>query len=223
MNKPLRVQNQMVHELGIEGELFTLQECSKVGSDVYFTVPQDGYYYMTVENWGTGKVAMYATFDEKEFTDLKEGGVLYAGYLKKGREVVFKNNNDDDTTRDIALDAYLLDTDVLKEALDILSANHMENVVVEDNTISGALSLQDEGRLILSVPYEKGWKIYVNGELTSPELFADCFISIPLETGDYEIEMVYTPYGLWAGIAISFVSLSILLFIILKRKKALYQ
>ena len=137
--------------------------------------------------------------------------------------MVFKNNNDDDTTRDIALDAYLLDTDVLKEALDILSANHMENVVVEDNTISGALSLQDEGRLILSVPYEKGWKIYVNGELTSPELFADCFISIPLETGDYEIEMVYTPYGLWAGIAISFVSLSILLFIILKRKKALYQ
>jgi len=223
LNKPLRVQNQMVHELGIEGELFTLQACSKVGPDVYFTAPQDGYYYMTVENWGTGKVAMHTAFGEKEYTDLKEGCVLYAGYLKKGKEVVFKNNNEDDTTQDIELDAYLLDVNVLQEALDVLSENHMENVIVADNTIRGTLSLKEAGRLILSIPYEKGWKIYVNGELAAPKMFADCFITLPLDAGEYEIEMVYTPYGLWAGIAISFVSSCILVLIVWRKKKALYR
>ena len=219
LNKPLRLQNQMVHDLGIEAELFAIQECSQVGDDVYFTAPADGYYYMTVETSGTNKILMQGVHGEKSFSDLKEGSVLYAGFLEKGKKVSFCNNNEKDATKRISLDAYRLDTKVLDEALACLGENHMENVTVSDDTVQGTLSMDKEGLLIISIPYEKGWKVQINGEEQKPELFADCFMSFSLEAGEYEIVMTYTPYGVWAGAFLSVVSLGILGYLIYKKQQ----
>ena len=210
LNKPLHLQNQMVHDLGIEEQLFTMQEIAQIGDDIYFTAPTDGYYYMTVENGGTSKIVMQGVHGEKEFADLKEGSVLYAGFLEMGTEVVFRNNNESDTTKRIVLDAYLMDTKVLNEALACLSEASMKEVTVSDNAVHGTLSLPKDGVLVVSIPYEKGWRVQINGEEKEPELFADCFMSFSLPAGEYEIVMNYTPYGVWGGVAISIVSLMIL-------------
>lgn len=95
----------------------------------------------------------------------------------------------------------------------------MENVTVSDDTVRGTLSMDKEGLLIISIPYEKGWKVQINGEEQKPELFADCFMSFSLEAGEYEIVMTYTPYGVWAGAFLSVVSLGILGYLIYKKQQ----
>ena len=103
---------------------------------------------------------------------------------------------------------YRMDEDVLREVLDLLGAQHMENVVWESDFISGSLQLSQAGRLILSVPGEAGWTVLVNGRETEPSLFGGCLMAFDLEPGEYVFEMKYVPEGAGAGIAVSCVSIA---------------
>ena len=99
-----------------------------------------------------------------------------------------------------------MDEQVLQDAINILAANHMENVTYDANNLSGNITLQEAGRVILSVPYEKGWTVTVNGEEVEPALFGESLMAFDLQAGEYEFKMHYVPYGKGAGIAVSVVS-----------------
>ncbi|MDE6700785.1 MAG: YfhO family protein, partial [Acetatifactor sp.] len=204
----LRLQNQMIHDLGISGQLFVKCDRDSSGEDVKFSVPQDGIYYGIITASGTKKVnALGGTPGEQSFNDLKNGSVLYLGQLTQGTTLVITNSDEDDKTKDVAADIYRMDEDVLLEALEVLAENCLENVVYDSTHLSGSLSLSRPGRLILSVPYEKGWQIMLNGERVEPVLFGEAFLAFDLESGDYALDMHYVPYGQYAGIAVSVVSI----------------
>lgn len=210
-NSGLRLQNQMVHDLGIDGQLFMKCDRDSSGEDVKFSAPQDGIYYGIITASGTKKVkALGGTPGEQNFNDLKNGSVLYLGWLEQGTMLTITNSDEDDTTKNVAADIYRMDEEVLLKALGNLSENCLEGVVYDSTHLSGRLSLSRAGRLILSVPYEKGWKIMLNGEAAEPVLFGEAFIAFDLEPGDYELSMHYVPYGQYAGMAVS--GVSILLF-----------
>ena len=66
------------------------------------------------------------------------------------------NGDDADETQKVSAEAYVLNEEVLAQAVEILSKEHLENVAMDSTHISGTLSLEEAGRLILSVPYEEG-------------------------------------------------------------------
>ena len=217
-NSGLRLQNQMVHDLGIEEQLFVKCEREKAGDNVVFRAPGNGIYYGLITDSGTKKVkALGGSPDEQSFSDLKKGSILYLGYLDAGARVTLSNNDEDDTSENIEADIYRLDEGVLWSVLARLSEASLEEVEYDSTHISGRLRLEEAGRVILSVPYEKGWQVCVNGGEVEPELFGGTFIALDLEPGEYELSMSYAPYGARVGIAVSVVS--ILLFGILIWKK----
>ncbi len=61
--------------------------------------------------------------------------------------------------------------------------------------------------LFLSVPYDKGFKAYVNGEETEIENVTIGFSAVTITEGENEIEFVYTPTGLKIGLVITVVSI----------------
>ena len=58
-----------------------------------------------------------------------------------------------------------------------------------------------------SIPYEKGWSVYVDGAPAKTQAFADTMLMIPLTKGEHTIEMRYRPAGLTEGLIISAVAL----------------
>ena len=102
-----------------------------------------------------------------------------------------------------------LNMEMMQQALEILGRQHMTDVKVENREVTGNLKLDEAGRLILSIPYEKGWKVFVNGQETEPQTFGEAFIALDLEPGDYAIRLYYTPSGKGLGIVITIVSLLI--------------
>ena len=55
--------------------------------------------------------------------------------------------------------------------------------------------------LVTTIPYDKGWTMYVNGVETPYTYYGDeAFIAAYLDPGDYTIEFKYVPGGLKAGI-----------------------
>ena len=81
--------------------------------------------------------------------------------------------------------------------------------------IRGHIQVSKAGELVLSVPYEPGWKVLVDGEEVQPGLFDDTFISLSLEAGEHTVEMHYYPAGLTLGIVITLICLAAFVLILI--------
>lgn len=57
--------------------------------------------------------------------------------------------------------------------------------------IKGSISTDKDGYLVLTIPYDKGFKIKLNGEKQEYERVNNGFIGIPITKGHYEIEIKY--------------------------------
>ena len=218
----LRLQNQMVHDLGIEDQLFTKCDRDISGDDVKFTAPKDGVYYAILTASGTKKVKVFGgQYGKMEWNDLKKGSILYLGSYEEGAQGIITNNDDDDTSKSVTADIYRIDERALEGTLEVLSENHLEQVEYDSTHLSGRLNLDKPGRLILSVPYEKGWSVVINGEKTEPALFGGTFMAFDLQPGEYELSMQYVPYGKNAGILVSIVSILVFGATVWRRRRSL--
>lgn len=110
---------------------------------------------------------------------------------------------------------YYVDLDLLDEITNNISSRAVDKVTIKNGMISCVTEGKKGQYLFLSVPYDKGWEIKLNGKNIKPELFGQCLITIPLTEGKNQIEMKYHVSGLNLGIlltVIGVVGLAVLLF-----------
>ena len=76
--------------------------------------------------------------------------------------------------------------------------------------------------MILSIPYEDGWSVRINGENVEPQLFGGTFMAFDLEPGYYELQMKYVPEGNRIGLGVSLAALAIFISmqVVGRRKRA---
>ena len=207
-NQGFQLQNNMVRQLGVKGNLFSKVGSREAGDNIMLTASTAGIYYGILTASGTEKIDYIGGATELEtFEELRIGSILYLGYLEAGQTVTLKNGDEKDSTPRISVDVYQMDERVLEETLKILSQQYLENVSWESDRLSGELTLEQEGRLILSIPYEDGWRVLINGEEAERTTFGGCLMAFDLEPGEYYIVMHYVPAGLWTGIFVSGVSI----------------
>lgn len=204
----LRLQNQLVKNLGVKGTLFTKVDSEQDEDDVRFTAGEDAYYYGILTASGTREVDFTAAGVTRSYNDLKNSRIMHLGYLKEGTSGKLTNGDDEDESQKIKADIYKMDEAVLREAIDILSKESMTNMTYDSTHINGEITLAEGGRLILSVPYEKGWTVMVDGEEVEPALFGGTLMAIDLMEGYHTIKMHYVPYGRNLGIVVSLVSIA---------------
>ena len=174
------------------------------------TAYQSGIYYAVITNSSTKKLAVIGgNLEEQKHKDLKIGAVVYLGYLEKGDSVTLTNDDEEDTTKKIGAEAYVMNEQLLQKAIEQLSKQHMTNVKYDSTHLSGDLSLTERGRLILSIPYETGWTVLINGEEVEPSLFGGTLMAFDLEPGEYSLSMSYVPAGKWVGVLVTVLSVII--------------
>ena len=72
-----------------------------------------------------------------------------------------------------------------------------------DTSVRGHIDVKETGRLILSIPADEGWKLYVDGIRTEIEPWQDALIGVSLTPGEHEIYLRYETPGLAVGMMIS--------------------
>lgn len=65
----------------------------------------------------------WGTLETQDYSDLKDGSILYLGYLLEGERVTLTNGDDADETQKVSAEAYVLNEEVLAQAVEILSKN----------------------------------------------------------------------------------------------------
>ena len=97
----------------------------------------------------------------------------------------------------------------------LLRENHLENLRLGKNAVSGSISVEKQELLFLSIPFEPGWSASDNGNEAEILRANGGFSAILLEKGAHDIALSYETPGLAAGWAVSAVALGIALLTLL--------
>jgi uncharacterized membrane protein YfhO len=131
--------------------------------------------------------------------------ILDLGYHEAG-EVLTLQSEKDET---LHVRAYSFDEEYLADLLIKLSQNTLSINDMSANKLEGNIAVEEEGYLILSVPYDPGFTIKVDGVKTEAALFEDMMIAVPLSAGEHDIFLSYYPQGMTAGLLITLLSVAL--------------
>ena len=99
---------------------------------------------------------------------------------------------------------YALNLDVFEQIINELKMSEFVPTVFEDGRIEGEYTALDDGNLLLSVPYDEGWNVTVNGTATELTPAVDKGLSsLNMQKGANRIVMTYKTPGALAGLAVS--------------------
>lgn len=122
---------------------------------------------------------------------------------------------------------YLVETN--KELLDELNEKAQAKKAIfsefRDGYLTASYTASTEDKyLFMSIPYDNGWTVKVNGEVVKPDTVADCLMAIPVHPGENNIELSYCSPLLKEGAAISALTwLGILVFIIMRARASTWR
>lgn len=247
MLEPLENQNNILKSMsGIDRDIFERIVVSDItmynvkkdskNDEVYRKVDNDleGYitYNLTVKK--SGEVYYYmASEDEKKVEILSNGervidtnsengyryNVIDLGYFKKGDTIELKVLLLENSIKFKDAMFYTLNENVLSDITNSLKKEN-ELVITENkgNYIKANINVNKDNQILYtSIPLDKGFTILVDSKKVEAESIFDTLIGLKLEQGSHTIEFKYVPRGLKSGIAISIIS--VLLLIFLKKRK----
>uniref|UniRef100_UPI00115A1017 YfhO family protein n=1 Tax=Staphylococcus aureus TaxID=1280 RepID=UPI00115A1017 len=67
---------------------------------------------------------------------------------------------------------------------------------------SGTFTADKDQVLVTTIPYDKGWRVKIDGKKVTPKAFKDAFLSVPVSAGTHTIQFSYLPEGLIPGIVL---------------------
>ncbi len=113
--------------------------------------------------------------------------------------------------------------DVLKQNMDSLKKNVMQISDFKPTSIKGSINLSGNQMLYLAIPFDEGWTVNDNGNLTEKVILSNGMTGVFLKKGVHELEFTYTSLNFKKGLLISVLSFCIfiaILFISRKIKKS---
>lgn len=198
-DNPADVQNDFAYALGADPVLIPAEGENFAGF-YSFTPETDGKYYVFVGNKRVRDVMVYHGEWEQEFKNVHRGYFIELDYCQAGSEVRVELDQDNENLR---AQAYRFSSEGLASVYAKLSVQPMTVTNWTDTGLTGSINLTEDATLYTSIPYDKGWKVKVNGSDRTPKSLFDTFISIDLPAGEHNISFEYEPQGAKLGTSIT--------------------
>ena len=182
-------------------------------SDVDFIIVDDTLYYINEsidyykETSKEIKVFDYKDFNEKFIINTRTDDEEYSIYIG------YNNFHYD------SFYAYTIDNEKFEKAAEIFNKNKVIIEDFEENYINGYINLEKDLTIYTSIPYDKGWQVYVNGKKTETFKIGNSLLGFDVLSGESIIELKYQSKGIVLGSIISITSVIICIALSSKRKK----
>ena len=146
---------------------------------------------------------------------------LYLGIYEAGDTVKIQIKPGEGIPDDYGLCAATLDMEELQRATEELQKDALHVLEMDRGVFRASYAGEEEASLLLSIPYEDGWKVKVNGEDAEYSRMEGMFIGIDVPAGDSTIEMVYEVPGRSSGMLVS--AASVVIFYIWEYFRKMYE
>lgn len=89
----------------------------------------------------------------------------------------------------------------------------------EDNVIQGTIRVKKDGWFITSIPYDKHFKIYIDGKETEIQKVNTAFLGCKIESGNHELKIIYHAPGTTTGKVLSLIGIAGFLLVLVREKR----
>ena len=178
---------------------------------VSFTVDTAGDYYVNCRGNSITNIAFYID-GELVDKDRYMWQIFHLGELEVGQQVNIEYiYNSLSNSGSASLYVATFDEEKYAYTHEILSQNLLDVEKYDDGYIYGTIDMPERKTMFTTIPYDKGWKVLVDGEEVEYYDIGKAFIAVDMTPGVHTVEMIYIPVGLKLGIIVSAAAWLILL------------
>ena len=138
---------------------------------------------------------------------------------QKGQPQILRITVKDDGFEFSKLNLYSLNTSLLNERLEKTKEQELKLETFSATHFAGTMEVFEDSTVLTTIPYSKGWKIWVNGQEVDTYKILDSLLGFTISKGTHRIEYRYTTPFLLEGSLVSLASLLLVILILYKRKK----
>ena len=194
---------------------FQMSDTANAGEiKVMYKAPKDGMIYAWANIKSADTIEVRSANLDHTYEIEAQRYVFPLGYYKKGEIVVLEVLADKRAKNKIAVG--YLNSDVLEKGYNLLNKHAMKNVTYTSTSVEGTLDAGEGGLFMTSIPWEKGWTLYVDGEKTETRAAMGAFLCADIGQGSHEIKLKYCPEGFVSGMFIGIAALLVFIFMIIK-------
>ncbi len=176
----------------------------------YLYVDSDQYYYTDIR---VNEKSL-----ELSLSDM--GDVHYLGEYKAGETVKVELQFVQEYLDISKVFFYQLDQEAFQVAVEELKKNALAVTKYTDTQVEGTIKADKEKSILyLSIPYDEGWQLYVDGQRYTTKPVYGGFLGVELEPGKHQIRLKYVPEGYKVGCIISAMTLMSIIWIIIRNKR----
>jgi uncharacterized membrane protein YfhO len=181
-----------------ENNYITKEKLSSIKNEKNkYKVTKNGIYYLNLK--GTYQVI---TINDTAYTydpslisnqELKineiHGTVQLELDLKKNDiiEIIYPSEEEIEET----LEIYYFDKNIFEESYNKLKQNQIEYISYQDNKIEGTIKVEDNQIIFTSIPYDKHWKVTIDGKEAKTIRILNSLLGIECEPGMHTIKLEY--------------------------------
>ncbi len=197
-----------------------------------FTAPYSGEYYFYPENRAVTESKLFINHEEREKAYLgKDTNTIYSlGWFESGESVQVTLQFESGS---LVLERHYdyfwyIDRATFDSAFQSLQSNpqFVINDEYTEDHLTGTIHTKQENQMIqTTIPYDEGWKVYVDGQITEIYKTMDALIAFDITAvGEHTLELKYRPTAITLGSVISviatllFVALCVLDHVIRKKR-----
>ena len=96
-----------------------------------------------------------------------------------------------------------VDMEALASLSEEIRNRPVETVKIVDSHIRGEFTAEARQKLMFTIPYDEGWRCYIDGEEALINMVLNVFMAVDVPEGTHSYEMKFFPTGMKTGIGIS--------------------
>ena len=119
---------------------------------------------------------------------------------------------------------YYLDLSAFENIMEQLKQNQVDLKQIKDGYVEAEYDAKGTETVLMTVPYDEGWTIKVNGKPVDIQRLQNIFTGIKVHAGKNKIQMKYTVPGLKYGVIVSIIGVAgyVIFYIVCHKKKRGY-
>ncbi|HIR75685.1 MAG TPA: YfhO family protein [Candidatus Choladousia intestinipullorum] len=200
--EPLQVQNSFVELATGLDPIFVLDRTIDMedGENYGIKIPEDKQVYLCIDTRVAG-ITLNTPEYTKTFEDYTDH--LYVINSANGKDMADFTVTLNEGQSSVQAHVYTCANDAYEQVVRKLAESQLTNVKVDGSRVSADLDAKEDGTLMLTVPYDEGWTVYVDGEETEYFRIGEALMGLKVGAGAHTIEMEYMPPGFVPGALLS--------------------
>ncbi len=178
------------------------------------------YLYYDAPSSMKGKGSITVNGVKSEF-DAYHSSVISLGYCETGTsaEVLIEFDKAGSESGRFEIYSYRMDLEAFEEGISEIRNNQLKLESYSDTSIRGTVESSYDGVMVMSIPYDRGWNVIVDGKRVEAFAVDESLLSFEVPEGSHDIRLTFFTDKLAEGIGITALSASMMIFLVLRRRK----